>query len=674
MSAHELKRYEELKKEIKEHNVRYYEEDAPSISDFEYDVLLREFTELERQHPEWVDEDSPTQTVGGQVRRTMEKVPHRVAMQSLQDYFNEAELAAFVARVWENLSASKEPALLQEPIFSVEEKIDGLSVSLEYVNGRFWRASTRGDGRVGEDITANMLGFKDLPLSLSEAIPSLEVRAEVYMSGESFERLNQKQRNRGEKLFANPRNAAAGSLRQLDPAITAERSLSFFAFNIQEISGKVFTTHLDGLAFLKQEGFPVIKFYPCSALDDSVHRAVSDIADGRSDLPYGIDGAVVKLNSLAARAYLGENTKTPRWAAAYKYPPEMRETKLLRIEIQVGRTGKLTPLAILEPVQVAGSTISKATLHNEDYIKEKDIRSGDYVYIQKAGDVIPAVVAVNLAKRNASNQPFAMPEHCPICDAPVERVEGEAATYCTGASCPAQSLRHLEHFVSRDAMNIEGLGEKTLAQFYEAGWIRNIADLYLLKEKRADLLELPGFKETSVDKLLASIEKSKNCSLEKFIAALGILHIGSAAARSLAAHYGSLSGLMEATPEDLINVPDIGTISANSIFTFFGVEENRALLKKLKDLGLNPQHEQVARTSAKLSGLSFVITGRLPNLSRTEAAEIILRAGGTVSGSVSKKTSYLLLGEEAGSKADKAAALGIPSLNEADFLALVGEL
>ena len=673
MSARELKRYEELKKEIKEHNVRYYEDDAPSISDFEYDILLREFSELEKKHPEWRSEDSPTQTVGGPARRSMKKVTHRVAMQSLQDYFSESELAVFVERVWDELKAGQETALLQEPAFSVEEKIDGLSVSLEYLNGRFFRASTRGDGRVGEDITANMLAFKELPLSLKEAVPLLEVRAEVYMSNESFERLNEQQRERGEKIFANPRNAAAGSLRQLDPAITAERGLSFFVFNIQGISGKEFSTHLESLEYLKQEGFPVIKSYPCSALDSSVHRAVSDIAARRANLPYGIDGAVVKVNSLAARAFLGENIKTPRWAAAYKYPAETQETKLLRIDIQVGRTGKLTPLAILEPVLVAGSTISKATLHNEDYIKDKDIRSGDFVYIQKAGDVIPAVVSVNLDKRDPLNHPFIMPQQCPVCSAPVARVEGEAATYCTSATCPAQGLRHLEHFASRDNMNIEGLGEKTLAQFFETGWIKSIADVYRLNEKRTAMLELPGFKETSVDKLLASIEKSKNCSLEKFIASLGILHIGTAAARSLAERFGSMESLMEAREDDLMNVPDIGEITAKSIVAYFNVPENRQLLKELSDLGVQPTHEPIEKSGTGLNGLNFVITGRLPKLSRAEAGEIIRRAGGSVSESVSKKTSFLLLGEDAGSKADKAARLGIPSLTEADLLKMVGE-
>ncbi len=673
MPNSERQRYEALRKEIQEHNVLYYENDAPIISDFEYDLLLREFEDLELRHPEWSSADSPTQVVGGKIRREMKKVTHSVAMQSLQDYFSEAELATFLARVWQNLSTSGKPDFINEPMFCVEEKIDGLSVSLEYVDGQFYRASTRGDGHIGEDITENMRGFKDLPLSLSESLPLLVLRAEVYMPEESFVRLNAEQEALGEKLFANPRNAAAGSLRQLDPSITAARGLSFFVFNVQTVTGMHFQTHLESLSFLEEQGFPVIKHYPCQALDESVHAAVADIAARRTGLPYGIDGAVIKVNSLAAREFLGENIKTPRWAAAYKYPPEMKATKLNAIEIQVGRTGKLTPLAILEPVVVAGSTIAKATLHNEDYIKDKDIRIGDTVFIQKAGDVIPAVVAVDLSKRNPESAIYHMPSFCPVCNSPVERVEGEAATYCTGANCPAQNLRHLEHFVSRDNMNIDGLGEKTIAQFSALGWLNSIADIYRLREKRLEILEVPGFKETSVDKLLNAIETSKKMRLAKLLSALGILHIGNAASRSLAQYFKNLDALAAADLETLKQVPDIGDISAQSIINYFSLDQNQALLAELKALGVDPQETAPVLGPQRLAGMTFVITGKLPSLSREEAADLIRLAGGQVSGSVSKKTTYLLLGEDAGSKAQKALDLKIPSLSEAELLEMIGE-
>lgn len=673
MAVSEQERYIALKKEIQAHNIRYYEQDAPTISDFEYDILLRELEDLEARHPEWQKADSPTQNVGGAVRREMKKVQHEVPMQSLQDYFSAAELAGFINRVLKSLAENGDEQFLTEPVFCVEEKIDGLSVSLEYRHGKFWRASTRGDGHIGEDITENMLSFKDLPLELSEAVAELEVRAEVYMTEASFAALNEEQARRGEKLFANPRNAASGSLRQLDPEITRQRGLNFFVFNVQACSGKVFSTHIESLEFLAAQSFPLIKYYPCTANELSVLTAVSDIEQRRSTLPYGIDGAVVKVNSLAARAYLGETSKTPRWAGAYKYPPEIKETRLNSIEIQVGRTGKLTPLAILEPVLVAGSTIAKATLHNEDYIKDKDIRIGDYVYIHKAGDVIPAVLGVNLGKRDSQTVPYEMPQYCPICASVVERVAGEAASYCTGANCPAQNLRHLEHFVSRDNMNIEGLGVRTLEQFNALGWLNNIADIYRLADKRDLILQLSGFKETSVNKLLASIEKSKNADLAKFIAALGILHIGAAAARSLAAKYGSIGALAAADAESLQNTDEIGAISAQSILTYFANEGNRKLLADLQALGLNPQQNQITPQTAELAGLSFVITGRLPSLSRDEAEALIRKAGGTVSSSVSKKTNYLLLGEDAGSKATKAATLGVPSLSEAELRAMIGE-
>lgn len=669
MVKQEEARYLELKASISEHNKRYYEEDNPIISDFEYDVLLREFEDLEEKHPEWKTSDSPTQTVGGKVKREMKKVAHTVPMKSLQDYFSAQEMAAFVQRMTDSLTAASDPGLLEEPLFCVEEKIDGLSVSLEYREGQFYRASTRGDGYLGEDVTLNVLTFAKLPLILKEKFASLVLRAEVYLPEESFQRLNVEQSALGEKTFANPRNAAAGSLRQLDPEITAQRGLDFFVFNVQAAEGKRFSTHIESLAYLENEGFPVIKHYPCEANTASVMAAIDDIEKRRSDLAYDIDGAVVKINSLAAREFLGETTKTPRWAAAYKYPPEIKETVVRQIEIQVGRTGKLTPLAILEPIFVSGSTIAKATLHNEDFIKDKDIRVGDYVFIQKSGDVIPAVVSVNMKKRSPESKVFVMPEFCPVCGADVERVEGEAASYCTGANCPAQILRHLEHFASRDNMNIDGLGEKTLAQLNALGWLKTIADIYRLKEKRAELLELPGFQVTSVDKLLAAIEKSKEMPLERFISGLGILHIGPAAARSLAQNFKNVDEMMLADEDELQRISDIGSISAHSIVHYFAGEGNRKLIADLKSLGLNPQANDKPTGQGPLAGMTFVVSGRLPGLSRSEAEELLRSAGATVSSSVSKKTSYLLLGEDAGSKADRALALGIPSMSEEELMA-----
>lgn len=673
------KHYRELKAEILAHNKRYYEDDAPQISDFAYDRLLRELEELEARFPELREADSPTQRVGGAAKRGMKKLTHAVPMQSLQDYFSLEELGGFVRRVRQELAAeggADAEGDFGPDFFSVEEKIDGLSVSLTYRDGRFLRAATRGDGFVGEDVSANLLRLPGLPRRLGEAWPLLELRAEVYMPKASFARLNALQEERGEKRFANPRNAAAGSLRQLDPEVTAGRELSFFVFNIQRAEGLHFATHLEGLAFLAAQGFPVIPHAACPASVAALAPAIEAIGRRRAALPYEIDGAVIKLNDLALRERLGVNAKTPRWAAAYKFPPEPKQTRLRAIELQVGRTGKLTPLAILEPVSVAGSTITKATLHNEDYIRQKDIRVGDWVSVQKAGDVIPAIVAVDLTKRPAGSRPFQMPSHCPACGAAVLRAEDEAATYCTDAQCPAQRMRHLEHFVARENMNIEGLGEKTLALLCAKGWLSSVADIYRLRDRRAELIELPGFQTTSVDKLLDAIEASKDCALDSLIAALGILHIGRAAARALAARFPTLEALMAADEAELLQVEDIGQVSARSLLNYFALPANRALIAELLACGLRPRAPRGADGAdgadggaGPLQGLSIALSGTLPSLSRSEAEALIRGAGGRVVSAVSKKTSFLLLGENAGSKAQKAAALGVPIMSEAELLA-----
>lgn len=659
------KQIEELRKKIRYHNERYYDMDSPEISDPEYDRLLRQLEELEAQYPIFADPDSPTQKVGGRAKEDFKKVTHRYPMQSLMDVFSEEELRSFLCKVMEQLPDAE---------FVVERKIDGLSVALEYENGLLVRASTRGDGLVGEDVTENVRTIKSAPPMLKEPVSFMEVRGEIYMPNSAFLALNERQEDQDEKVFANPRNAAAGSLRQLDSTITASRGLELFVFNIQGIEGRRFETHSETLEWLGRNGFTASPSFRICKTEDEIWQAVEQIASVRGILDYGIDGAVVKVNSLEARELLGTTSKVPKWAVAYKYPPEQQETRIEQILIQVGRTGKLTPLAKLTPVRIAGSMIARATLHNEDFIAEKDIREGDAVLVQKAGDIIPEVVQVLLDKRPSSSVPFAMPTHCPICDAPVVREDGEAASRCTGAECPAQLLRHLIHFVSKEAMNIEGLGPSILETLLEKGLINGVAQIYTLSEKREELAQLEGFREKSIQNLLRSIENSKMNSLEHLITGLGIRNIGVRAATILANHFESMDDLMNANCMDLVTLPEFGDISANAVVSFFAQEQTRHLIYQLKEAGVQMTSSAKDRIqSNRFEGKTFVLTGTLPTMTRDEATAVILSHQGKVAGSVSKKTSYVVAGEEAGSKLDKAMELGVPVLSEEEFRKLTEE-
>lgn len=654
--------YAELKDKIKQYNHAYYDEDAPLISDYKYDSLLRELEELEKEHPEWQSEDSPTLNVGGTVNETFSKVEHEVKMESLQDLFSLAEIRDFINKT--------NKALNKELEYVVEEKIDGLSVALEYRNGVFYRGSTRGDGTIGENVSKNLLNISNVPKTLKVDKPErLVVRAEVYMPKASFASLNEEQEAQGNTKFANPRNAAAGSLRQLDPQVTAKRNLDLFCFNLQLVEGMDFKTHYETLEFFKRNGFPVIHAFEPSSDIEQIEANIKAISARRADLSYGIDGAVIKVNNLDYRTQLGSTSKYPRWAAAFKYTPEQQKTKVLDIKVNVGRTGKLTPLAVLEPVLVDGSMISRVSLHNEDYVKEKDVRVNDTVVIHKAGDVIPELVEVDLSQRDADSEKFTMPEDCPVCGAKVVRSEDEAATYCTNANCPAQVERRIEHFASRSAMDITGLGEKNVKFFYQKGYIRNIADIYRLKDKRESLIEEPGFGEKSVDKLLASIEASKANSLEDLINGLGIQFIGANASRLLAENVPNMETLSKLSQEDIQKIDGLGTVSAKSVYTFFQDEDNLNLLRDLKDLGLNFESNIYKEDKEDLawSDLKFVLTGSLDKYTRSEASTLIENNGGKVQSSVSKNVDYLLLGENPGSKYDKAKELGINILSEADF-------
>lgn len=655
-------RYLKLKAELEEHNRHYYDEDAPVISDFEYDLLLRELETLEERYPDLASVESPTQVVGGTVKRELSKVQHLVPMLSLQDYFSYGELATFVKRVQEQTD--------QEVLFTVEEKIDGLSLSLDYVNGRLAVAATRGDGQLGEDVTANVLSFAKFPIQLPEALPRLILRAEVYLSQTAFEALNQQQIAEGEALFANPRNAAAGSLRQLDPQVTAKRGLSLLIFNVQAVEGKQFKSHHESLAYLEQLGFPVVPHCLCKASE--LETALEEILDRREELPYGIDGAVIKVDSLVLREQLGNSSKVPRWAAAYKYTPERAETRLNRIEVQVGRTGKLTPLAILEPVLLAGSTISKASLHNEDYIQGMDIREGDIVYVQKAGDVIPAIVGVNYAKRDELAQPYSFPTTCPVCDSPVQRSPEEAASYCSSSYCPAQRLRRLTYFASNDGMELQGFGEKQLQRLHDLGWLNDLRDFYLLAEKREEWVKQKGFQQRSVDKLLGQIEASKQKPLSQLLSALGIRHVGRLASKKLCAVYPSLEQLRQLSVEEANQVDEIGLITASSLVNFLQDPEQKALLDFFQTREIATIEPETQATSEQgkgiLTGKVVVLTGTLNQFTRKEAEAILTSLGANVSSSVSKKTSFVVAGAEAGSKASKAQALGIPIWTEQDLL------
>ncbi len=650
-------RAKELSAEINYHNDRYYNHDDPEISDFEYDMLLRELEDIEAEYPELSTPDSPTQRVGGSRGEKFSPVVHTVPMESLHDSFSPDEIRDFDRRVRETVA---------HPEYVVEPKFDGLSVSCEYRNGVFVRGSTRGDGVTGEDVTENLMTIKSLPKRLKNAPEFLEVRGEVYMSVATFERIVAEQENNGEKPFKNPRNAAAGSLRQKDAKITAKRDLDIFVFNIQAMEGYSVSTHVQSLDYLTELGFPTA-FYNCYDDIDDVLKEIDRIDAHRGDLPCDIDGAVVKLNDLADRALLGSTAKFPRWAEAYKYPPEEKETELLDIEINVGRTGALTPVGIFRPVLLAGTTVSRATLHNEDFIRERDIRIGDTVRIRKAGEIIPEVLSV--VKHAEGSAPYTFPEFCPSCGSRLVKEEGEAATRCTNADCPAQLLRHLIHFVSRDAMDIEGLGPSILEVLLDLHIIHSIPDLY--RTNQFELEYIDGMGEKSAQNLLAAIEKSKRAELPRFIYALGIRHIGEKAAKLLCEHFLSIDKLFEASVDDISAIDGFGAVMAQSVYDYFSLEETKMLISDLKALGVEMKPLEKTTKEGVFLGKTFVLTGTLPTMSRKEASVLIEQNGGKTSSSVSKKTDYVLAGEDAGSKLTKAQSLGITIISEQELLDMI---
>lgn len=650
---------EQLRKEITYHNNLYYNKDNPEISDFEYDKMLRELENIEAEYPSLVTPDSPTQNVGGNAGEKFSPVTHTVQMASLHDSFSHGELLDFDRRVREAVGATK---------YVVEPKIDGLSVSCEYEKGVFVRGSTRGDGITGEDITDNLLTIKSLPKRLKKAPEFLEVRGEVYMSDENFLKLVKYQEENEEKTFKNPRNAAAGSLRQKDSKITAQRNLDIFIFNIQQVRGIEINTHKEGLDYLTEMGFPTPPFYN---LYDDIKDAIEEIEhinNIRGTLGFPIDGAVVKVNDYSQRELLGSTAKFPKWAEAYKYPPEEKETKLLDIEINVGRTGALTPVGIFQPVNLSGTTVSRAVLHNEDFIKEKDIRIGDTVVIRKAGEIIPEVVSLKCHGENTV--PFEFPTTCPSCGSTVSRDGDESAIRCTNTECPAQLLRHLIHFVSRDAMDIEGLGPSVLEQLVNSGLVKSPVDLYRLTPM--DVLGLERKAEKSALNLIESIEKSKGQELYRLIFALGIRHIGQKAAKLLCQHLHTIENIMNSTAEDYTSIDGFGDVMAQSIVEYFSHNESRNLIAELKECGVKMPPAEENADDGKLKGLTFVLTGTLPTLKRSEASKLIENAGGKTSSSVSKKTSYVVAGEEAGSKLTKAQSLGVTVITEEQLLEMLG--
>ena len=651
--------YEQLCKQAEQHNFNYYVLDDPTIEDDEYDRLMRKIKEIEAENPEIVSESSPTQHVGGYAINTFEKVTHEVQMGSLQDVFSKGELYEFDERVKKAVGKA---------VYCVEPKIDGLSVSLEYKDGIFTRGSTRGDGFVGEDITKNLKTIKSIPMELSEKIPFIEVRGEVYMPKADFEKLVKKQLENDEQPAKNPRNAAAGSLRQKDSRVTASRGLDIFVFNLQRIEGRELTCHSESLDYMKSLGFNVIDGYKTfDNIEDAVSR-IMEIGENRQSYSYDIDGAVIKVDNFELRNELGSTAKVPKWAVAFKYPPEEKETKLLDIEINVGRTGALTPVAVFEPVWLAGTTVSRAVLHNQDYIDSKDIRIGDIIAVRKAGDIIPEVVrSVSHAE---NSEPFIIPHICPVCHGKAERAEDEAVIRCVNIDCPAQLLKNIEHFASRPAMNIDGLGEAVVKQLVENRLISTVADLYGLQQQ--DLEMLPGFAKVSASKLIANIENSKANSPDRLLFALGIKGIGQKNAQLLMKHFGSIEKLSETSSEEISAVENFGDILANNIFTALHEPHMTDLIERLKSYGVNTVYQSDVK-SDKLAGLTFVITGTLPDMTRDEAKTLIEQNGGKCSGSVSRKTSYVLAGEEAGSKLTKAQQLGVTVISQQQLIEMIGE-
>ena len=653
-------RIETLRKQTEYYAKKYYDDDKPEISDFEYDMLMVELRNLEKDFPEFNSEDSLTKKVGGHVKEGFEKVTHEVPLLSLQDVFSIEEVKEYINKI----EKQAEEKNIENRNFVVETKIDGLSASLEYKDGKFVRGATRGNGQVGEDVTNNLKTVKTIPMQLKENI-NITVRGEVFISKEDFEKMNQEREENEEELFANARNAAAGSLRQLDSKITAKRPLDIYIFNVQKIEGKVFNSHFEELEYLAELGFNVNPVrIPCKNMLE-IEKAIEKIGQDRESLTFGIDGAVVKVDDLKFREILGTTLKTPRWAVAYKYPPEKKETILKDIICQVGRTGVITPMAILEPVIVAGSKISKTTLHNEDFIKQKELKIGDIVVIQKAGDVIPEIVEVKKEKRTGNEIDFEMPKTCPVCGAETIREEGEAATRCTGIECPAKLYRNLVHFVSKEAMNIDGLGENIIGQLLDNKLIENIADIYKLKFE--DIASLKKNGKKFAENLVNSINSSKQNDLSKLITALGIRHVGVKAAKVLSRKYENINNLMKATTEELSQINDIGPIVAGSIEEFFKQEQTKDLINKLKQAGVNTISLEEKSEDNRFEGKTFVLTGSLEKYTREEATTIIEKFGGKTSSSVSKKTDFVIAGEEAGSKLIKAQNIGVKIITEKEF-------
>lgn len=652
---------EALRKEIEYHIERYYNQDDPEITDYEYDQKMNELKRLEREHPEYVTPDSPTQKVGGSAKREAGVlVEHNVPMLSLQDVFDRGEVENFVAEMKKQLD---------DPEFVVEYKIDGLSLSLRYEYGELKLAETRGDGiQYGEDVTANAKVIRDVKKKLKDKPEYLEIRGEVYMTEADFEKVNEKQELLGKKLFANPRNCAAGTLRQLDTAVTKERGLSMFIFNIQDARGISFETHTEGYEYLKKQGIRVIEEYTVCKTADEVWAAIEKIGENRGKLPYDIDGAVVKINRFSDREKLGATSKVPRWAVAYKYPPEEKETKLLDIELSVGRTGRITPTAVFEPVRLCGTSVSRATLHNQDFIDELDIGIGDTIVVYKSGEIIPKVRRVIHEKRPAGVKKFVIPNVCPVCGAKTEREKDTADIKCTSPNCPAQLERHMINFVGRDAMDIKGFGATYIMELVHLGYLKDIADIYDLKQHREELIEqvIIG-KEKNTDKLLDAIEKSKQNEAFQLLTGFGIPNVGKAAAKTILKHFGSIEALMQADMESLQQIADVGEVTALCIRNYFQDENNCKIIERLKEAGVNMEMAESGSEDGRFDGVTFVITGTLPTMERKAAAALIEAHGGKVSGSVSKKTNYLLAGENAGSKLTKANDLGVSVISEAEL-------
>lgn len=648
-----------LRRELERHNKLYYVLDSPEISDYDYDMLMQRLKELESQHPELISPDSPTQKVGGEALSRFEPVSHQVPLESLTDVFSKEELFAFGSRM--------DSLLPEGHSYVVEPKIDGLSMSLEYENGVFVRGATRGDGITGENVTENLKTVRSLPLRIENAPPRLVVRGEVYMSKSVFEELNAQRELRGESLLANPRNAAAGSMRQLDPKVAASRKLDIICFNLQYSSEDVYESHAQTLDALRGMGFPTVPYARYDNINDCVEK-IDSLGLERGELPYDMDGAVIKLDSLSQRRRLGSTAKAPRWAVAFKYPPEKKESRVLDIVVQVGRTGVLTPKAIVEPVRLAGTTVSAATLHNQDNIDRLDIRVGDTVLLQKAGEIIPEVLSVNKAKRPSNTRPYTLPQFCPDCGSPVARDEDGAALRCTSPECPAQRLRNIAHFASRDAMDIEGLGISVCESLIGSGLVSSAADLYYLKAE--DVAKLERLGDRSAANLIQAIDRSREAGLARLLCAFGIRQIGQKAAKVLASYYKDLGSLMAAGEEELTQIPDIGAISAGFLLDWFSNPQSKHMIERLRTAGVSFESRE-EKKDARFAGMSFVLTGTLERYTRDQAAALIESHGGKTSSSVSKKTSCVLAGENAGSKLTKAQALGIKIISEAEFAELI---